>query len=79
MSATNEWVVEIPYLGPKEVITLQILNGPNISSVRSAEGPAKFVPVMYQRVFPKWFNFTALGLMIWGVISVVALLVGWAV
>lgn len=79
MSAMNEWVVEIPYLGPREVITIQILNGPNISTVRSAEGPAKLVPVMYQRVFPKWLNLIGLGLTIWGILSILAMLVGWAV
>jgi hypothetical protein len=52
--ARGEWLVEFPYVGPGETITVQILNGPNIDSVRSAEGPAKVVHVIHQRVFPKW-------------------------
>jgi hypothetical protein len=48
--------MEVPYLGPGETVTLQVLNGPNIDSVRSAEGPAKLIDVMHQRVFPKWFR-----------------------
>ena len=52
--------MEIPYLGPAETVTVQILNGPNIDTVRSLEAPAKVVPVIHQRVFPKWFNATVL-------------------
>jgi hypothetical protein len=52
--ARGEWLVEFPYVGPGETITVQILNGPNIDSVRAAEGPAKVVAVIHQRVFPKW-------------------------
>src|SRR3954468_11193690 len=47
------WLMEIPYLGPGETFTVQILNGPNIDTVRSLEGPAKMVPVIHQRVYPK--------------------------
>lgn len=67
--ARGEWILEIPYVGPGELITLQILNGPAIDTVRSLEGPAKFVPVTHQRIFPKWFNVLALILMATGAIT----------
>ena len=54
------WLMEIPFLGPAETVTVQILNGPNIDTVRSLEGPAKVVSVIHQRVYPKWFNATVL-------------------
>jgi hypothetical protein len=63
--------MEIPYLGPPETVTVQILNGPNIETVRSLEGPAKLVPVIHQRVFPKWFNLAALALVLVGLATVV--------
>lgn len=69
--ARGEWILDLPYLGPGEVITLQVLNGPPIDTVRSLEGPAKLVPVMHQRIFPKWFNATALLLMLVGLITCV--------
>jgi hypothetical protein len=64
--ARGEWILEIPYLGPTETITVQILNGPLIDTIRSIEGPAKMVPVMHQRVLPNWFNITALLLILTG-------------
>lgn len=67
----GEWLMEIPYIGPRETVTVQLLNGPNIDTVRSLEGPAKVVDVIHQRVFPKWFN--AMALIIWliGLITVI--------
>ena len=62
----GEWMMELPYLGPGETITVQILNGPNIDTVRSLEGPAKLVDVIHQRVYPKWFNFIVAILIIVG-------------
>ena len=64
--ARGEWLLEVAYLGPGETLTVQILNGPNIDSVRAQEGPAKLVPVIHQRVFPKWFNGLALIFMLIG-------------
>lgn len=52
----GEWLMEIPYIGPGETVTVQILNGPNINTVRSLEGPAKFLNVIHQRISPKWVN-----------------------
>ena len=66
----GEWLMEISYLGPRETVTVQILNGPNIETVRSLEGPAKLVPVIHQRVLPKWFNFMALVLVLIGFATV---------
>lgn len=66
----GEWILEFPYLGPRETVTIQILNGPIIETIRSSEGPAKYVPVNYQRQFPTWFNLSALFFMLVGLISV---------
>lgn len=66
----GEWVLEIPYLGPTETVTVQILNGPLIDTIRSLEGPAKMVPVMHQRVYPTWFTFTALAMMLIGIATI---------
>lgn len=68
----DEWLMEIPFLGAGETVTVQILNGANIGSIRSEDGPARIVPVMHQRVFPKWFNLTAAALMFVGLATVVA-------
>jgi hypothetical protein len=65
------WMMESPYLGPGETVTVQILNGPIIETVRSPEGPAKMVPVIHQRVYPKWFNATAFVLFLIGLITVI--------
>lgn len=65
----GEWVLKVPYLGPKGNLAVQLLNGPVIDSVRSSEGSAKYVEVMHQRVYPTWFNITVVGLMIWGLAS----------
>jgi len=65
----NEWIVEIPFIAPKETITLQILNGPNIDSVRSEDGAARVVPVTHQRMFPKWVGVVVVVMMLWGTLS----------
>jgi hypothetical protein len=67
---TGRWLVKIPYIAPKEMITLQILNGANIEQVRCKGGVAKFVPIIHQRLYPAWANVIAGGLMIFGVFSV---------
>jgi hypothetical protein len=69
-TASGEWMLQIPFLAPGEVITLQILNGPNIDSVRAQEGAVQQVPVMHQRVFPSWFNGLALVLTLIGAATV---------
>jgi hypothetical protein len=69
--ARGEWLLEFPYVGPGETITVQILNGPNIDSVRSAEGTAKVVQVIHQRVFPKWLSATIWVLVLTGFGTVV--------
>jgi len=65
----GEWILKVPFLGPKENLAVQLLNGPVIDSVRCAEGAAKYVNVMHQRIYPTWFNVTVVGLMIWGLSS----------
>ena len=67
--ARGEWILELDFLGPSESVTVQILNGPRIDTVRSQEGPAKIVPVIHQRVYPRWFNNTVLLLMLIGLIT----------
>lgn len=69
LGTNNEWILEIPFVAPREVITVQILNGCNIDSVRSSGGAARHVPVMHQRVFPRWLNALIFSLMMWGVVS----------
>jgi hypothetical protein len=67
----EQWMIEIAYLGPGETVTVQILNGPNIDTVRSMEGPAKVVDVIHQRVFPRWVQSIVLVLMLVGFITMV--------
>lgn len=62
-------VLKIEFIAPKETVTVQILNGPNIDSMRSADCMAKYVPVAHQRQFPAWFNALAKMLIVLGVIS----------
>ncbi len=66
----GQWMMEIPFLGPGETLNLQILNGPNIATIRSREGIAKLVDVFHQRVFPPWFNYLATALMLVGLITI---------
>lgn len=72
----NEWIVEIPFVAPKEMITLQVLNGPNIDSVRSEDGAAKAVPVTHQRLFPKWTQFVLASILLFGLLSFFYM-IGW--
>jgi hypothetical protein len=68
--ARGEWILDLPFLGPGETIGLQVLNGPQIASVRSKEGPAKAVPVTHQRVFPPAFRMMVGALMLIGLMAV---------
>jgi hypothetical protein len=72
----GEWILEIPFVAPKEIITVQILNGPIIDSVRSEDGVARVVPVIHQRLFPRWFQAAAVALMLLGALSFF-FLIGW--
>jgi hypothetical protein len=77
----GEWVLELGFLGPGETVVVQVLNGPQIASVRAKEGPAKAVPVAHQRLYPKWFNRLAVFLMLMGLITLayaVVILLLWA-
>jgi hypothetical protein len=65
----GEWILELRFLGPGENVAIQVLNGPQIASVRAKEGAAKAVPVVHQRLFPKWFNRLAVFLMLTGLIT----------
>ncbi len=65
----GEWILQIPFIAPKELITLQLLNGPNIDSVRSEDGIARAVPVIHQRVMPRWLNTLVVAVMVFGLLS----------
>lgn len=65
----GRWTVVLPFIAPKEVVTIQILNGPPIDNIRSKSCAVKYVPVMYQRVYPQWFNVLAAALFVIGVFS----------
>lgn len=67
--ARGEWILDLPFLGPGENVVIQVLNGPQIASIRAKEGPAKPVPVVHQRLYPKWFNRLAVFLMLTGLIT----------
>ena len=58
------------------MITLQVLNGPNIDSVRSEDGAAKAVPVTHQRLFPKWMQFVLASILLFGLLSFFYM-IGW--
>lgn len=74
----NEWIVKMPFIAPKEVITLQILNGPFIASVRSKDGAGKLVPVRHQRLFPAWVNVVVATFMLLGILATF-FAVGWII
>jgi hypothetical protein len=76
LGPNNEWILEIPFVAPKEVVTIQILNGPNIDSVRCEEGAARIVPVIHQRLFPTWVQALVVFLMLSGLVGIFYL-VGW--
>ena len=65
----GEWIIEIPFIGPRETVILQMLNGPMIDSIRSEDGPAKYVQVMYQRVYPVWVKAFVAILMLAGLVA----------
>ncbi len=67
--ASGRWTLSFPFIAPKEAITIQLLNGPPIETIRCKGGAAKYVPVMYQRIFPAWFNVLALMMFFFGVFS----------
>lgn len=66
----GEWIVQIPFISSGEVITLQILNGPPIESVRCSQSMGKLVPVSHQRLYPKPFQLTIAFLMLTGIASI---------
>lgn len=70
LGARGEWILELGFLGPGEHVTVQILNGPQIASVRALEGAAKAVPVIHQRLFPRWVQISVAVLMLVGLVTV---------
>lgn len=70
----GEWILQLPYLGPGENVTVQILNGPNVESVRSREGPAKTVPVIHQRLYPPWVGATVLFFSAVGLVATIVMI-----
>lgn len=72
--ARGEWILQLPYLGPGENVTVQILNGPNVESVRSREEPAKTVPVIHQRLYPPWVGAAVLFLSAVGIVTAITMI-----
>jgi len=83
-SPSDEHILKIPSLGPKEHINIQLLSHskiPVLLNIRSAEGPAQQIQVAFQRVYPKFVQvlatvFMAVGagfLLYWLIKSVVFL------
>jgi len=66
MMDDDRFVLCISTLGPKEVVTIQLLSYtrvPQILNIRSVAGQAEFMPFQIQRVYPKWLN-AAVGFLI---------------
>jgi hypothetical protein len=67
--------IVIPTLVPGEQITVSYLYFPPVTAdqvhagILSNEGFARHIPVLLQRVYPKWFNRIAFALMLIGLIS----------
>lgn len=65
----GEHIIKIPSLGAKEFVNIQLLSRVQqaiLLNVRSADGPAQLIQVHLQRIFPKWFNASAGGLLLLG-------------
>ena len=65
----GHFVLTIPHLGPKELVTLQIValeDFPSLLNVRSDAGVAQGVPIQVQRVYATWVNVGAVLLMLFG-------------
>jgi hypothetical protein len=77
VGANGEWIVEIPFIAGGELITLQVLNGNRIDSVRSEDGVARFVPVVHQRLFPLWVRAVVAILLLLGLVSFFYVLARW--
>jgi hypothetical protein len=81
----GEHVITVPHLGPSEYFTIQLLSYktvPQLLSIRCKDGPAVQIPIMLQRVYPRWFNASAglllvlgLGLAAYGIVKAVLLVV----
>ena len=73
----GEHVISIASLGYNEWVTIEVLSYRTVANllyVRSDEGPAEFVQVMQQRVWPAWVNWVVAVLMVTGA----AFLLYWA-
>ena len=65
----GNFVLSINTLGSKEYVTLQILSYtqvPKILNVKSSVGFASPMPFQIQRLFPRWFNYSLVFLMLIG-------------
>jgi len=60
VGASRMW----PFGPPQELITIQVLSYTGAYSglvyIRSQGGRASEIPVQHQRIYPQWFNVTAL-------------------
>lgn len=77
-STDGNYVIGFSMLGPKEVVSLQILGFtqfPALMNLRSSAGSAESVQIQMQRVYPQWLNMTALALMLVGLAAIIYLLI----
>jgi hypothetical protein len=79
-TAGGGWAIQFPVIPPKTAVSISYLYfGPHsveqiVSYVGWEEGSAKRIPVILQRVWPKWFNVTALIVLLAGMWVVVNVL-----
>jgi len=65
----GEHVVTVDTLGPKDFFAIEFLSYATVAElllIRSEEGPAVPIQIQPQRIFPKWFNALAIGLLLVG-------------
>ena len=65
----GNFLIRIPELAPKEVVTVQILSYtklPQPLTIRSDAGLAQTIPIQFQRILPKWLAALLLLLMLIG-------------
>ena len=72
--------IVIPTLVPGEEIIISYLYFPPLTfaqvnaGIKCDQGFAQAIPVLLQRQYPRWFNLTAAGLMLVGIVSAIYLL-----
>jgi len=73
-SPDQRFTLKFPNLAPGELFQIELISPghlPQVMSVRCKECTAKFIPVRPMRVFPNWFNNTAVTLAFLGVAAII--------